>query len=137
MRIEKTKKGFNRLIWDNEDIQWLESHYAYMTNDDIARHFGCSSPSVSLKGRELGLVKKHGLKYHKFEFTEEELQYIRDHYPTDAQCEIAEHFHVSPPVIHRVALELGLKKADGHNRKQYYYHIVKNYKHERYANIVR
>lgn len=69
----------------------------------------------------------------KIVFTKDQEAYLREHYPTDAQCDIAIHLGVSAPVVHRIAMEMGLKKADGWSKKQYQNHMVKTYKHERYS----
>ena len=62
---------------------------------------------------------------YKIEFTSEQLQYIRDHYPTEAACDIADHLRVSPPVITRIARDMGLEKSSEWDKRRYYGRYVK------------
>ena len=66
--------------------------------------------------------------------TREQEEYLRLHYPTDPAVDIAEHFRISPPVVQRIAKEMGLKKAEGWRASQYNNRLVKNYTSERYKN---
>lgn len=71
----------------------------------------------------------------KIEFSEEQKQYLREHYPTEAACDIARHFGVSYPVVTRIAKEMGLKKAESWSKGLYVNRYVKTYKHESYKNF--
>lgn len=62
---------------------------------------------------------------YKIEFTSEQLQYIRDHYPTEAACDIADVLHVSPPVVTRIARDMGLEKSSEWDKRRYYGRYVK------------
>lgn len=73
----------------------------------------------------------------KIVLTPEQMDYLREHYPTEPQCDIAEKFHVSPPIIRRIAQEMGLKKVEGWGTRQYCNRLVKTYTHERYSNFQR
>lgn len=62
---------------------------------------------------------------YKIEFTSEQLQYIRDHYPTEPACDIADVLHVSPPVVTRIARDMGLEKSSEWDKRRYYGRYVK------------
>lgn len=62
---------------------------------------------------------------YKIEFTSEQLEYIRDHYPTEAACDIADVLHVSPPVVTRIARDMGLEKSSEWDKRSYYGRYVK------------
>ena len=66
--------------------------------------------------------------------TDEQRQYVIDHFATDAACDIADHLGYSAPYVLSVAKKMGLKKADGWNHGQFRNRIVRTYRHERYAN---
>ena len=73
----------------------------------------------------------------KIVLSKEQEEFLRKHYPTDAQCDVADYLHVSPPVVRRIAQEMGFKKSADYDIRRYHNHIVKGYKHERYRNYVR
>lgn len=61
-------------------------------------------------------------------FDDEELAYIREHFPTDASCDIAENLGVSYPVIIRAAKEMGLKKSEDYSSEKFRFRHVRKYK---------
>ena len=72
----------------------------------------------------------------KIIFTEVQLDYIREHYPHDAQCDIADYLGVSPGVIRATANRLGLKKSSDWSPLKYRNRIVKTYKNGWYRKEV-
>lgn len=73
----------------------------------------------------------------KYIFTKEQEDYMRAHYPTEATCDIAERFRVSPPVVKRKAEEMGLVKSESYDQRNFHNRWVKTYKDIRYSNFVR
>ncbi len=64
------------------------------------------------------------MSYRKIDFTDEQLAYIREHFPTEAACDIADVLHVSAPVIIRKAREMGIEKDKSWSKKAYYRRYV-------------
>ena len=60
----------------------------------------------------------------KIIWSAEDDAYIREHYPTEAACDIAEHFGITYSPIIRMAKELGVEKADGWDKGNYYGRFV-------------
>lgn len=48
-----------------------------------------------------------------------DLAYLREHYPTDASCDIASHLGVSDVSVRNKARELGLEKSSSFSRNSY------------------
>lgn len=71
----------------------------------------------------------------KIVLSEEQEEYLRKHYPTDAQCDIAEYLCVSPPVVRRIAAEFGLKRSASYDVRNFHNRYVKSYTSERYRNF--
>ena len=65
------------------------------------------------------------------------LAYLREHFPHESATDIADHFGISYTTVRLKALELGIKKAPGYDKKQFRFRFVKTYKHERYKNFKR
>lgn len=60
-------------------------------------------------------------------WSEEQLSYLREHYPSGAVCDISIYLGKSPGCVSAKAKELGLKKVEGWSPKQYMGRYVKNY----------
>ena len=71
----------------------------------------------------------------RIEFSVDQESYLREHYPVDALCDIADYFHVSPPVIKKKVNEMGLKKSEAWSASLYRNRIVKHYTHDRYKKV--
>lgn len=59
----------------------------------------------------------------------EEERYLREHYPTESQCDIADYLGVSPGVVLKKVRELGLKKDSSWDRNAYNKRYTRNYVH--------
>lgn len=70
-------------------------------------------------------------------WSESELNYLREHYPIEPMCDIAEYLGISAYCVRTKATELGLKRAEGWSHVQYMARYVKHYKDERYKNYNR
>lgn len=53
-------------IWTEENLRYLREHYPTEAACDIADAIGCSSASVSVKARALGLTKDPSFKTSHF-----------------------------------------------------------------------
>ena len=128
IRGKNTTGRSSKLVWEEADILYLCANYGKIPSEDIARHFGVSAPTVGIKARELGLSSKlRG--WHAHEWTEEELEYLIEHFPTEAGCDIADHLGLSAPCVCNKAKDLGLKKSKEYDRRSYIKRYVKNYRH--------
>ena len=118
-----------KIDWTKEMIDYLLSHYKTDACDDMGRHLGVSAPSVSLQLRRMGIGVGHGGKSTRREWSESELQYLRDHFPHESSVDIADALGVSSQTVRTKAYELGLKKASDYDVRKYYKRYVKSYRH--------
>ena len=122
-----TRGKKNRLVWSDDDIRYLCEHYATMSAEDIARHFGVSAGPITVKARELGLKKPN--PHSAILWTAEKLKYLMDNFPTMAACDIADHIGVSDRSVSQKAKALGLQKAESWKKRNYTGRYTKNYVH--------
>lgn len=61
-------------------------------------------------------------------WTDDMLEYLRKHFPTEPAGDIAEALGVSDTTIRLKARALGIEKSKDFKTKDYMYRIVKNYK---------
>ena len=66
-------------------------------------------------------------------FEPEDDAYIREYYPTGTASDIGDHFGVSGQVITRRAKVLGLKKADGWSKNNFYKRYTGTYQYGNYV----
>lgn len=64
-------------------------------------------------------------------WTKEEEEYLRLHYPTEALCDLADHFGVAPGTVKAKVDKMGIKKSADFNPRQFQHRWVKNYVHGR------
>ena len=94
---------------------------------EIAWHLGVSDAAVNCKFKKLGIQRPKNRR--RYEWTPEKDDYLREHYPDEAACDIAEHLGTCYGVVKKRADELGLKKSEGFNTYQFHNRWVKDYKH--------
>ena len=61
----------------------------------------------------------------KFTWTEEKLQYLREHYPTEAGSDIADALGCSSATVSKKAHDLGIAKDPSFNRSNFIGRYVK------------
>ena len=115
------------VIWTPDKIEFIRSHISEMTYEEMGRALGLSSSTVSSKCYELGLRRQRHVNARVF--TEEELEYIREHYPTEAGCDVADHLGMSYALVNRAADEMGIEKYKNWNTQAYQGRYIRNYKH--------
>ena len=124
--INYTGKG-SKLSWSDGDIAYLCAHFHEKSLEELADHFRVSTTTVRVKALGFGLRKPRKSRGHNW--TEAELHYLIENFPTVAGCDIADHLHLSPPCISCKAKELGLKKSPEFSTRPYTKRYVRNYKH--------
>lgn len=67
-------------------------------------------------------------------WSEEEITYLREHYPHEPNCDVADALGVSSQLVLKKASELGLSKAKDYSRRRFFNRWVKKYKDDRYKN---
>ena len=118
----------NHIIWTEEMIGYLKSH-ADLSGDEIGRKIGVSAHSVNKKFKELGYYRpKHGVA-NTYQWTPEREAYLREHYPTDATCDVAEALGTCYGTVKKRADLLGLVKAESYDKKAFHSRWCKDYKH--------
>lgn len=118
-----------RIDWTSENIDYLRSHYLDASWEEMASHIGCSSASVIVKCRSLGLRKPHVYRPKRV-WSDSELRYLCDHFPFESAGDIADVIGVTYPLVMSKAKELGLRKSADYNvSKKYMFRYVRNYVH--------
>ena len=65
----------------------------------------------------------------KHNWSEDDIAYLREHFPMEAGCDIAERLGVSVTLVYNKARELGLKKSKSYDRRVYNNRYVRKYSH--------
>lgn len=121
--------GRKLVRWTQGQVDYLLAHYKDESMFELGVRFGCSAPTVSKKLRSLGIDIGKGSKSMRRVWSDEEIEYVKAHFADESAVDIGEHLGISDVMVRKKALELGLKKSDGYDKKRYYYRYVKNYKH--------
>ena len=114
-------------------VNWTEEMLDYLLENqeksswELGKHLGVSDSSIRSKLRSLGIDKSN--HRHGYEWTPEKDEYLREHWPDDAGCDIAEALGTCYGTVKKRADELGLKKSEGFNTYQFHNRWVKDYKH--------
>lgn len=83
---------YGKILFSNEDIQFIKDNFQHMTNQKIADILGLKQTIVRTKAYELGLQRL------KLEFwSEAAVNYLRDNFRTTGNKEIAKHFNTHFP----------------------------------------
>lgn len=122
------QKG-NKIEWTREQEVWLLAHYLEFTLDDLGRRFGCSGVTIGNKLRSLGVNPSplHKCPNRKV-WTEYELNYLMEHYPTESAVDIGDHLGISSQMVRTKAIKMGIKKSPDYDTRQFMHRYVKNYK---------
>lgn len=62
----------------------------------------------------------------KFDWTDERIQYLIEHFPMDSACDIADYIGCSDTLVSKKAKSLGLKKSPDFHRWNYLGRYVKH-----------
>lgn len=116
-----------KLVWEREDLDFILSNYMDMSLEDMGRRLSVSPPTVSKKLKELGVRKPKYKGCHVW--TDYELDYIRSHYADSPLIDVADHLNLSPSLVKKKSIELGLKKSPHYTTRAYHNRYIRNYKH--------
>jgi hypothetical protein len=113
---------YGKIIFSDEDIQFIKDNFQTMTNDEIANELGLKKTIVRTKAYELGLQKME-MEY----WPDEAVSYLKANYHKMGDRELCRHFAISFPKqkgwtskhIQKKMSQLGLKR-----NKQNWYDIV-------------
>lgn len=114
-------------------VNWTPEMIAYLlanqdkSGDEIGRRLGMSHATVNAKFREMGIHRPKNRR--GYEWTPEKDDYLREHYPDDAGCDIADALGTCYGTVKKRADELGLRKSDGFSTRRFHNRWVKDYKH--------
>lgn len=122
------KKRVKKFVWSDDEIAYLRENCDSMPYEDIGRKLGVSHTTVRLKALELGLSRPRYTK--TVEWTDDRIAYLREHYADEPTTDISEHIGISQPTVKRKAEELGLRKSDTYDVRNYARRLVKNYKNK-------
>lgn len=120
-----------RIDWTEEMLEYLLDHYETDSCMDMGMYLGVSAPTVSSKLRSMGISVGIGGKKLRRRWSDDELSYLREHYPHESAVDIADVLGVCSQLVRTKANELGLKKAPDYDRSKYYFRYVKTYRHGR------
>lgn len=83
---------YGKIIFSDQDIQFIKDNFQAMTNDQIAAIMGLKKTIVRMKAYELGL-KKIELEY----WTDEAVSYLKANYHIMGDREMCRHFATAFP----------------------------------------
>ncbi|MBP4139645.1 hypothetical protein [Flavobacterium geliluteum] len=81
-----------KVIYSEEDIQFIKDNFFQMTNDQLAIKLGVSKFTLRLRLNELGIYK---IKYDYW--SKEAVEYLKANYKTMGNVEIIEYFSIHFP----------------------------------------
>jgi len=90
--ISMVKSGEDRR-WNFADIAYVQKHHKKMTPDEIGRNIGRSEKATYQRMLRMGLSRVYK-RIIRYEFSQEEDQYIIDHYVADGGRSVAEHLGI-------------------------------------------
>lgn len=122
------RKG-KKLIWEPEHIEFIRDNIDHMSFEKMGDVLGVSFTTVRLKAVELGIHRSTSIRC--IRWTEEQLNYLREHYPTTPLCDLSPVLGCSEETIRRKAHDLGLKRAEDYTKSKFYGRYVKKYKQEK------
>ena len=108
METVKDKKKWKETIWTDEEIQYLKDNYVSdgKVINNIAERFGRTYRGVQLKASRLGLSKS------KQVMTEEQCNYVREHYVDETDDVIAEKLNLNKETVFSFRKRNKLLKTD-------------------------
>ena len=114
-------------------IKWTDEMVSYLLENqeksswELGRHLGVSDAAVRSQFKRLGI----GRSFHKqgYEWTPEKDAYLKEHWPDDAGCDIAEALGTCYGTVKKRADELGLRKSKDYNTYKFHNRWCKDYKH--------
>ncbi len=62
----------------------------------------------------------------KFDWTEDKVRYLKEHYPTGSCSDIADVLRCSISTVQKYAIQIGLKKAEGFRPQNFYGRYTRN-----------
>lgn len=117
-----------RIELTEEQIRYLRKNYGTKTLEEIARHLCVSAPTVKFRAMELGMEEKRVVTKRNIEWNERQISILVDLYPTTTLSDLSDKIGLSQPTIKKKAIELGLKRADSYDKKQFNNRYVSKYK---------
>ena len=118
-----------RVELTEEQIKYLRKNYGHKTLEELARHFGVSAPTVKFRAMEIGLKSAKVFPKRDSVWSEEQINLLKELYPTSALIDLSEMIGFSQPTIRKKAIELGLKKEDGYDIRKFNGRYIRDYKH--------
>lgn len=112
------------IVWTEEMLDYLVNNWESPTSE-LSHALGVSDVTVRLKLKSLGYVKRKGGS--KLDWSEYQLNYLRNHFATMSASDIADELGISPSTISLKAKELGLVKSPSWSKKNYNNRYVSNY----------
>lgn len=122
-------------VWKEEEIALLKENK--LPFNDIAMKLHISASVVCKKAKELGIV--HTRQFNGYcKWSQEQIDYLKENYPTKPLIDLAEVIGFSAPTIRRKAQELGLKRAENYDVKNFIRRHVNAYSgnaHRKQCNV--
>lgn len=110
--------------WTNNSDAFLTANWLEMRAIDIAEHLGCSRDAVLRRARNLNIAKKPvgGMRPQYYEWSKEMDEYLKVHYQTKTNAELAIILGVSKQAVMRRLKKLELSRGnDGHSHYDWNY----------------
>jgi len=100
-------------IWQPDEIRDLRSLYSSTEDEILAERFGTTIEEVTRKAAQLALAKNKASfrKVKMPRWTAEDIEVLRDLYPTTSNLEIAQRLGRSQKSVNSKAHQMGLRKS--------------------------
>ena len=126
MERVRTKSGRLACAWTEEDLQFIRENYEE-GYDKLADHFRVTYQTMRTKCLEMGLKRTDPHRGRKRQFTEEEDDYLREHYPNEPITDICDKTGISYANVKKRVAELGIRKSEGYSPSNYNHRYVRHY----------
>ncbi len=104
------RKGLFMKIWSHSELDFLKKNVESMTYEQLSRRLGRTPAAIATKVRALNLRSFSELSEQQSRWTEDDLTFLQEHYPSLNMDELVLHLHRSPAAINRKARHLQLYK---------------------------
>jgi len=113
--------------WTKEEVRYLRENYRDTSLADMGFHLHVAPSTVRNKLILMGLDTDNSRRVRRM-WTKDELEYLRENYPTMTAIDIADHIGCSNTTVSNKAKELGLKKSPEFRRTDFHRRYVASYR---------
>lgn len=110
----KTRKKYKR--WTQEEIDYLLDSHLKRTGTEVCKHLKRSPSAVSTKNKELGIKLLYNNKRSPKDWTEEEIEYLKNCEGKVTKEEVARILNVHVNTVYKQTAKLGISLLNKNNK---------------------